>query len=73
MIGLCFHSFKDGVPEWQGKVVDFVEPNSFEVLLYSWLTGEPNGTKVVPVSEMAGWHFYETNEDMITAYEDMTP
>jgi hypothetical protein len=67
-VGRFFHSFDSGGQmKWQGHILTANGPERWEVELFSWLTGEPNGTETIPVSEMKDWAFYATNQDMLTA------
>lgn len=65
LVGLYFYS--DGDEGWQGKVVGSVGGRDMILIvrLYSWITGERNGTKMVPANDMLGWNFFETREEWV--------
>lgn len=65
IVGKWFHSFKDGYVHWQGQVLSAQPADHFLVQLYEWFLGEPNKQIVVPFSEMVGWTFYDSNEQML--------
>ena len=67
--GKWFHSFKNGHSCWQGQVLSAQPADHFLVQLYSWLTGEPNKEVVVPFSDMVGWTFYDSSEQMLFEWE----
>ena len=46
--------------DWQGQVLSEIAPGVFLVQLYSWIDGEPTDRRVVEISAMASWRFYET-------------
>jgi hypothetical protein len=46
---------------WQGRVLAPCD-QGYLVQLYSWLDGEPNGTKVVDASQVDGWRFYDCHK-----------
>lgn len=60
LVGWSFHSLKEGVIEWQGRVINEVAPRIYRVVLFSWLDGQPFDTKVIELHEMAGWRFFPT-------------
>ena len=48
--GHFFHSYnKDGLVEWQGKVIGNPEPGIYLVQLYEWLVGAESCRKLVNV------------------------
>jgi hypothetical protein len=69
LVGQFFHSIKDGRVEWQGAVLSNPEPNWYLVQLCEWGFGEPNVRRLVHISEMANWLFYESSEQMIHSYD----
>ena len=67
--GHFFHSFnKDGLVEWQGKVISNPEPGIYLVQLYEWFVGAESCRKLVNIQDMIQWSFYETNEEMNNYY-----
>jgi hypothetical protein len=78
LVGQFFHSFH---PEgkyrdaptppvnWQGHVLARVNEQTYRVEVFSWMTGEPNGQRLVPVAEMVDWKFYPTADEMNAWYE----
>jgi predicted GIY-YIG superfamily endonuclease len=63
LIGRFFHSYPEGVREWQGHVIDR-DGDLFIVELFSWWDGMPNGQKLVTVEQMQSWKFYDTAIEM---------
>ena len=58
-IGLYCLSFgDDGYMESQGRVIGGNLQEGYQVELYSWLTGLPNGVKIVALESMDNWLFY---------------
>lgn len=67
--GRYFHSFEDdGVVKWQGYVLGSPGLGYYMVQLFEWLVGSPSCQKLVHLSEMNGWHFYDTQEEMAETY-----
>ena len=57
--GQHFYSFdKRGVLQWQGKVLA-QEGDVLRVELGEWFSGQPNGERTVPLSDVVDWVFYE--------------
>ena len=65
IVGQFFHSFPNGVLEWQGNIIAEPVPSIFLVQLYEWFMGEPNGQFLVPLQQMVDekWKFYLTAEE----------
>jgi hypothetical protein len=68
IVGLWFHSIKDGSIEWQGRIVKSVENDCYIIQLYSWIDGYPTDQKMVLFSDMQNWNFYRTDKDMRRAW-----
>jgi hypothetical protein len=71
LVELWFHSFtndKNHPFEWQGRVVKEERPGVYLVQLFEWIEGYASELKVVELSDMKGWVFYKTNEEMNFAY-----
>jgi hypothetical protein len=67
--GHFFHSYnKDGLVEWQGKVISNPEPGIYLVQLYEWFVGAESCRKLVNIQDMIQWSFYETNKEMANSY-----
>lgn len=62
LIGLWFIS-----DDYQGRVESRPEPGFYLVAAISWLTGGFDSFRVVPLSEMLGWSFYDDKDDFLTA------
>jgi hypothetical protein len=70
--GHFFHSYnKDGLVEWQGKVIGNPEPGIYLVQLYEWLVGAESCRKLVNIQDMIPWSFYETSEEMNNSYNNI--
>ena len=68
--GHFFHSYnKDGLVEWQGKVVSNPEPGIYLVQLYEWIVGAESCRKRVNIQDMIQWKFYETAKEMTNSYD----
>jgi excisionase family DNA binding protein len=65
-VGKFFHSFSaEGKLSWQGQIVGKPHPGFYLVELFSWMTGSPDGGKVIPIEDIArNWKIYETSEEM---------
>ena len=72
LVGLFFHSIKDDgkTIEWQGRVKGHVGgPKDLYLLqLYEWVVGGESNQELVPSKKMAGWHFYDSAEEMNNHY-----
>lgn len=51
------------------QVIAQVEPGVYLVELYEWMVGTPVFERLVTVTEMLGWWFYDSNEWMRNSYE----
>lgn len=71
LVGQHFHSVskEHGKIEWQGTVIGNPEPGWYYLQLFEWLGGTPNVCRLVRIEQMADWLFYETQEDLIYAWE----
>jgi hypothetical protein len=72
MIGKFFHSFENGEVDQQGVIVGRPTPGVFLVQFHEWLTGGPGKKILVPIADMAGWHFYDSAAEMQRTYEQLT-
>ncbi|HZJ02261.1 MAG TPA: hypothetical protein VFE20_01050 [Thermoleophilia bacterium] len=71
--GHFFHTLHDnGAIKYQGQVVGRIEPGLFLVELFSYNDGLRTHRQVVPVSDMTGWRFYPSAEEMIDYHERVT-
>jgi hypothetical protein len=60
-LGKFFLSYHpDGVVRWQGQVSAQLSPNRFRIQLFEWFLGEPSEQRVVSLSQMRGWSFYDS-------------
>lgn len=75
LVGKFFHSVHADKKtiQWQGQIVDELAPGVFLLQLYDFLMGEESTQVIVPVSEMAYWRIYETDQEMREAYEKQQP
>jgi hypothetical protein len=63
--GKWFHSFKDGGLCWQGQILSHNTRNDLcLVQLYEWVLGDSSVQRLVPLTDMVGWQFYDTDEEM---------
>ena len=69
LIGSFFHSIEDKHINWQGHVVSSPETGYYLCQLFSWLDGRPNLKRLVHISEMKEWLFYESTDQMIWEYQ----
>jgi hypothetical protein len=76
-VGKWFHSFREEeatqVVVWQGQVLKRVDTNSYRVQLYGWILGDPTDVVTVHATQMMGWRFYDTDDEMRRAYYDAYP
>jgi len=64
IVGLWFHSKKDGKIHWQGRIVNQVNDDAYLVQLYEWGFGTASERRMVLLREMKDWDFYKTDLDM---------
>jgi hypothetical protein len=69
LVGRWFHTFDDRVLKEQGQVIAQVEPGVYLVEIYEWMAGTPVFERLVTVTEMLGWWFYDSNAWMLNSYE----
>jgi hypothetical protein len=70
LIGSWFHSFnQEGKFRWQGCVVADLGNAYVLVQTYDWIMGDKADQYVVSVLSMTDWSFYDSNEEMLEAYE----
>lgn len=69
LVGSFFHA--NAARGWQGVVVAEPQPGLYLVELFSWLTGHPNGQKLIGAATMLAedWTFYDSAEEMNAHYE----
>lgn len=71
LVGSYFHG--DQGRQWQGCVVAEPQPGVYLVELFSWVAGQSTEQRIVSLSAMGGWRFYDTAEWMNAAYENDGP
>ena len=64
LVGKFFHTFEDGKIQYQGQILSSEPDNYFLVQYFSWIDGGTTNQELIPFSEMPGWKFYQTEEDM---------
>ncbi len=71
LTGKYFHSVKSDreTIEWQGQFLGLASPGLYRVQLYSYLDGAPSHQRLVPATDMRYWLVYDTNEQMLEAYD----
>jgi hypothetical protein len=71
LVGKWFHSYhQDGETiEWQGQILTAVTPDVYLVQLFEWAFGDKSCQKLVLLSRMVGWRFYDTHDEMNSYYE----
>lgn len=67
LCGKWFHSYVDGIIQWQGQVLS-VKDDYALVQLYNWTEGVATVIKKVSLIDMESWGFYPTNDAMNEAY-----
>jgi hypothetical protein len=67
LVGSFFHGTSER--GWQGCVVAEVAPQVYLLELFEWFGGGSNEQKLMPLSEMMDWHFYDDAAWMINSYE----
>jgi len=73
LIGKWFHSLEeqsDGcrLVQWQGRVLGRPSYGLCLIQLYDWVIGAESTQKLVKIEDMVGWSFYDSGEDMQTAF-----
>lgn len=66
LVGSFFHGTAS--PGWQGCVVAEPAPATYLVQLFNWLDGGPSAQRLVSISEMKGWQFYDDADSMRWEY-----
>lgn len=69
LIGLFFHSMKDGVVEWQGHIVQRLSGDLYLVELFDWLMGCESVKKIVALDAMSEWRLYDSADEMRHYYD----
>jgi len=71
LAGKYFHSVKGDreTIEWQGQFLGLASPGLYRVQLFEWITGSESEQRLVPATDMRYWKVYETQEQMLDAYE----
>ncbi|CAN5679335.1 hypothetical protein BH24ACT15_BH24ACT15_32180 [soil metagenome] len=66
LLGSYFHTFEGDDPQnevaWQGVVVADVGQGYYLVELMEWVIGSSSCQRLVHISAMASWAFYDTRE-----------
>jgi len=70
LVGKWFHSVVNEMVSWQGHIRSMVAPGNYAVQLFSWLDGSPTEQRIVNVNDMSAWLFYDSNDQMIAAWEN---
>lgn len=55
---------------WQGEVIARVEPGHYLIQFYRLLDGAEVGQKILPVSELLDWDFYDTFHAAVEVAQD---
>ncbi len=67
LVGLFFHTTKDGEITWQGHVEAKLDDRLYLVQFYSWVMGEPTFAQITTIWNMfeegKEWRFYKTAQD----------
>ncbi len=63
LVGKFFHTFVDGQISWQGLITGEPASGYFLVQLFEWLCGGPSDKRLIHVSQMVGWTFYDEADD----------
>ena len=73
LVGKWFHSFgESGTFKFRRTVLSQINSQVFGLKSMSGLSGEATHQKLVKLSEMLEWNFYDTNEDMKDASNGST-
>jgi hypothetical protein len=72
LTGKYFHSVKADreTIEWQGKFLGLASPGLYRVQLFEWITGSESDQLLVPATDMRYWRIYDTQDQLIRAYEE---
>jgi hypothetical protein len=75
LVGKFFHSLEADKKtiKWQGQILEEVGPGILLVQLYEYLMGQPSNQVMVPISDMAYWPIYDTDDEMREAFEAQNP
>ena len=69
LVGKWFHSFNDnGFVKWQGRIVSYEDP-FYLVETFEWVMGGPDDQKLIKITDMADWVFYDDAEEMNMTYK----
>jgi hypothetical protein len=71
LTGKYFHAVeKDGeTVKWQGQFIGLASPGLYRVQLFEWATGNESHQLLVACADMRFWKIYETQQQMVTAYD----
>ena len=74
--GKFFHTLiEDSNPpiaERQGWVRSFDDVHQMALVMwFDWITGDDSYSSLVPLQQIMGWRFYDSAEEMRSAYERM--
>lgn len=64
LVGKYFLSFEDSKLCLQGRVLSQESDGLYLVETYEWADGQTFDMRLVGLSDMVDWRFYQTNEDM---------
>lgn len=67
LVGSFFHA--DVTRQWQGCVVAEPAPGVYLVELFDWIAGSSTHQRLVPIEEMTGWSFYDSDDWMIKSID----
>lgn len=62
--GKWFHSIQHGHIIYQGQILGRVSDGVYLVQFYEWSFGSPTRCEMFSLSEIMGWFFYQSNEQM---------
>ena len=54
---------EDGQVNYQGRVVQCVEPGIYLIEHFEWMVGNPAGEELVRIEDMLDWKFYDEDYD----------
>lgn len=83
LVGMAFHIFeRPGPPQYQGHIVQAVDPGFVVVEYFEWVLGDPTTRALVPLTDIAGarhrgvaarWQLYTNVADMVDWYREREP
>ena len=64
LVGKFFHTFNEqGQLKWQGLITGEPASGYFLVQVFEWIVGSPSDKRLIDVSQMVGWTFYDDADD----------